>query len=72
MGPSQQHALVQVSDPARHALDTLSVSAVVVALLEVLPVVLTTASTFLAIVWMLIRIYETPTVQAWLKTRRRR
>lgn len=66
-----EHMYHQITEPLRHLFDVLSLSAVTLALLGVLPHFLTGLATFLSVVWMAIRIYETPTVQSWLKRRRK-
>lgn len=55
-------------DPIKHFLDALSVSAVIATLAGWLPAFAALAS----LVWTCLRIYETKTVQGWLKKRRER
>jgi hypothetical protein len=49
-------------DTAKHVIDGLSLITVLGTLLQWLPA----AAAFASLVWSLIRIYETKTVQAWL------
>ena len=51
-----------VSEPAKHVVDALSILTVLGTLVELLPAV----AAILSIVWSLIRIYESKTVQRWL------
>ena len=51
-----------VSEPAKHVVDALSILTVLGTLMEFLPAV----AAILSIVWSLIRIYESKTVQRWL------
>ena len=51
-----------VSEPAKHVVDALSILTVLGTLVEMLPAV----AALLSIVWSLLRIYESKTVQRWL------
>jgi hypothetical protein len=51
-----------VSEPVKHVVDALSIMTVLGTLVELLPAV----AAILSIVWSLIRIYESKTVQRWL------
>jgi len=51
-----------VSEPAKHVVDALSILTVLGTLMDYLPAV----AALLSIVWSLIRIYESKTVQGWL------
>ena len=51
-----------VSEPAKHVVDALSILTVLGTLVEILPAV----AALLSIVWSLLRIYESKTVQKWL------
>ena len=51
-----------VSEPAKHVVDALSILTVLGTLVEILPAV----AALLSIVWSLLRIYESKTVQRWL------
>ena len=51
-----------VSEPAKHVVDALSILTVLGNLVEILPAV----AALLSIVWSLLRIYESKTVQRWL------
>jgi len=51
-----------VSEPTKHVVDALSILTVLGTLVELLPAV----AAILSIVWSLIRIYESKTVQRWL------
>lgn len=53
-------------DDTKHAIDALSIAAVAGALMEWLPPI----AALLTIIWTLLRIYESPTVQGWLERRR--
>ena len=50
-----------VSEVSKHILDVASVATMVGTLVNILPAI----SASLTIVWMVIRIYETKTVQGW-------
>lgn len=49
-------------DAAKYALDGLSVATLLGAIAQLLPHL----ATLLTVIWMTIRIYETPTFQRWL------
>ena len=51
-----------VSEPAKHVVDALSIMTVLGTLMNILPAV----AALLSIVWSLLRIYESKTVQGWL------
>jgi hypothetical protein len=51
-----------VSEPAKHVVDALSIMTVLGTLMDILPSV----AALLSIVWSLLRIYESKTVQGWL------
>jgi hypothetical protein len=51
-----------VSEPAKHVVDALSILTVLGTLVEFLPAI----AALLSIVWSLLRIYESKTVQRWL------
>lgn len=57
-----------VSESTKHAIDTISVATVLASLTAWLPPL----AALISIVWGLIRIYETRTVQAWLGNHRKR
>jgi hypothetical protein len=52
-----------VSEPAKHVVDALSILTVLGTLVEFLPAI----AALLSIVWSLLRIYESKTVQGWLR-----
>jgi hypothetical protein len=51
-----------ISEPAKHVVDALSILTVLGTLVEFLPAI----AALLSIVWSLLRIYESKTVQGWL------
>lgn len=51
-----------ISEPTKHVVDALSLLTVLGTLVDVLPAV----AALLSIVWSLLRIYESKTVQGWL------
>jgi len=51
-----------ISEPTKHIVDALSIMTVLGTLMDYLPAV----AALLSIVWSLIRIYESKTVQGWL------
>jgi len=51
-----------VSEPTKHVVDALSILTVLGTLVEFLPAI----AALLSIVWSLLRIYESKTVQRWL------
>jgi len=51
-----------VSEPAKHVVDALSILTVLGTLVEILPAI----AALLSIIWSLLRIYESKTVQRWL------
>ena len=51
-----------VSEPAKHVIDALSIMTVLGTLVDILPAV----AALLSIVWSILRIYESKTVQGWL------
>jgi hypothetical protein len=51
-----------VSEPTKHVVDALSILTVLGTLMDYLPAV----AALLSIIWSLIRIYESKTVQRWL------
>lgn len=58
--------LDSINDHTKHAIDWASVSIAFGTLLQVLPSI----AAALSIVWSIIRIYETKTVQNWIKKRK--
>ena len=61
-----QEYFEHIDEHTKHVLDFTSIGVVLGSLIQILPAV---ASLF-TIVWTGIRIYETKTVQAWLKNRK--
>ncbi len=59
---------MSMSESSKHAIDTLSVATVLASLTAWLPPI----AALISIVWGLIRIYETRTVQGWLGKHRPR
>ena len=57
-----------LSEGTKHVLDGLSVITVIGALVDILPAI----SAAFTIVWTAIRIYETDTVQEWVKRAKRK
>lgn len=55
-----------LSENAKHAADALSIFTVLATLAEWLPAIAALAS----LIWSVIRIWETKTVQGWLKTKK--
>ena len=51
-----------VNEPAKHVVDALSILTVLGTLVEFLPAI----AALLSIIWSLLRIYESKTVQRWL------
>lgn len=51
-----------VSEPAKHVVDALSILTVLGTLVDILPAV----AALLSIIWSILRIYESKTVQGWL------
>lgn len=51
-----------LSEPAKHTVDMLSIITVLGTLMDVLPAI----AALLSIIWTLLRIYESKTVQGWL------
>jgi hypothetical protein len=51
-----------ISEPAKHVVDALSILTVLGTLVEFLPAI----AALLSIIWSLLRIYESKTVQGWL------
>jgi hypothetical protein len=51
-----------VNEPVKHVVDALSIMTVLGTLMDILPAV----AAILSIVWSLLRIYESKTVQGWL------
>jgi hypothetical protein len=51
-----------VNEPAKHVVDALSILTVLGTLVEMLPAL----AALLSIIWSLLRIYESKTVQRWL------
>jgi len=51
-----------ISEPTKHIVDALSIMTVLGTLVDILPAV----AAILSIVWSVIRIYESKTVQGWL------
>lgn len=63
-----RHLWDQLPEAIKHALDALSIVALLGNLISLLPA----ASTVLTFIWCGLRIYESPTVQRWLARRRER
>lgn len=57
-----------MTDATKTAIDGLSISTILLSLLEKMPEI----AALVALVWTLIRIYETHTIQRWLGKRERR
>ncbi|WP_260925431.1 hypothetical protein [Novosphingobium sp. 9] len=57
------HLIDQLPEDIKQAFDAVSAVALLGALINMLPAI----STLLTIVWMAIRVYETKTVQGWLR-----
>lgn len=57
-----QDPFAHISDATKHIVDMVSIVTVLGTLVEILPAI----AAGLSIVWTLIRIYETATVQRWL------
>ena len=55
--------LDHVSEAVKHVIDAISIAAVIGTLSNMLPSI----AALLSAIWSLIRIYETKTVQSWLK-----
>jgi hypothetical protein len=51
-----------VSEPAKHVVDAISILTVLGTLVDILPAI----AALLSIVWSVLRIYESKTVQGWL------
>ena len=51
-----------ISEPVKHVVDALSIMTVLGTLMEFLPAI----AALLSIVWSIIRIYESKTVQRWI------
>lgn len=61
-----QEYVEHIDEHTKHVLDFTSIGVVFGTLIQILPSVAALAS----LVWSCIRIYETKTVQAWLKNRK--
>ena len=57
-----EHFFDHISEPVKHTIDGLSVLTVLGTLVNFLPAV----AAVLSIVWSILRIYESKTVQGWL------
>ena len=60
-----QDPFAHISDAMKHVVDMVSIATVLGTLLEMLPAI----AAGLSIIWTLIRIYETDTVQQWIHRR---
>ncbi len=58
--------LNEVNDHTKHVIDWTSIGIMLGSLIQILPSI----AAALSIVWTCIRIYETKTVQSWLKNRK--
>jgi len=56
------HFFDHISEPVKHVVDALSIMTVLGTLVNILPAI----AAILSIVWSIIRIYESKTVQNWL------
>jgi hypothetical protein len=56
------HFFDHISEPVKHILDALSIMTVLGTLVDILPAI----AAILSIVWSVIRIYESKTIQSWL------
>lgn len=63
-----RHLLEILPDGLKHAIDAISIVALFSSLISLMPA----ASTLMTFIWASLRVYETPTVQGWLKRRRDR
>lgn len=59
--------MIQLNETTKHVVDGLSVAAVIASLAAWLPPL----AAFASLVWTVIRIYETRTVQGWIQRWRR-
>ena len=59
--------LNEINEHTKHVIDWTSIGIAFGTLVQILPSIAAT----LSIIWSLIRIYETKTVQAWLKGRKK-
>lgn len=57
------HKLSEINDHTKHVMDWTSIGIMLGSLIQILPSI----AAALSIVWTVIRIYETKTVQGWLK-----
>lgn len=64
--------MIQNTEQVKHVVDTLSISAIVLAWMNTLSTAFTLLSTILAALWAAVRLYETKTVQDWVKKRRKK
>ena len=56
------HFFDHISEPVKHIVDALSIMTVLGTLVNILPAI----AAILSIIWSVIRIYESKTVQGWL------
>jgi hypothetical protein len=59
-----KHFFDSISDHTKHVIDWTSIGIALGSLIQVLPSI----AAALSIIWSLIRIYETKTVQGWVKS----
>lgn len=64
--------MLQNSEQLKQVGDTTAIGAAMASFFELLPAVLSNISALFALVYLLIRIYETKTVQKWLRKNWRR
>ena len=57
-----EHFFDHISEPVKHVVDALSIMTVLGTLVNILPAI----AALLSIVWSVIRIYESKTVQGWI------
>jgi hypothetical protein len=57
-----EHFFDHISEPVKHIVDALSIMTVLGTLVNMLPAI----AALLSIVWSVIRIYESKTVQSWM------
>ena len=56
------HFFDHISEPVKHIVDALSIMTVLGTLVNILPAI----AAILSIIWSVIRIYESKTVQGWI------
>ena len=57
-----EHFFDHISEPVKHVVDALSIMTVLGTLVNILPAI----AALLSIIWSVIRIYESKTVQGWI------